>query len=278
VTCWKGKLPELKAHYSVLAEFPEYASGASLLLPTMVYITCLRNNAAMLQYCLSVVDNPSLMFKTHPSITRVAADDRPNPEIWDILLCAGWEAGKEGSLIGNAIDMRSSLGTKLLKVVLSHRYQGSPHHLGKAAKFGDAEGLGVLLENCTPQEMNVSNALSMAAISNYDPIEKMNMLLDKGADIDFIASTMTFDSDMIQAYTERYTWGQFNGTALHLAADCGREDPVRLLLARGARTDLKDTGGKYAMERVTHHFQVRDLIWEAFEKEWNESQEMNVGQ
>ena len=213
------------------------------------------------------------MFISHPSISRLAADERANPEIWDILLGAGWYAGMKGNLIYGAIDIRGQRGTKLLKVAISHGAQVGTSAIGKAARFGDAEGLSALLEHCTPQEMNVSNALSMAAISSFDPIEKMNMLLGKGADIDFIASTMTYDRDMIQATTERYSWGQFNGTALHLAAEWGVEDAVRLLLGRGARTDLKDTGGKYAMERAekAHHLEVRDLIWEAFEKEWNEN-------
>ena len=48
---------------------------------------------------------------------------------------------------------------------------------------------------------------------------------------------------------------------------------MKFLLAKDARTDIKDAGGKYAMERAEKvgHLGVRDLIWKAFEKEWNEN-------
>lgn len=239
----------------------------------MVYITCFRHYPPILQYCLSVSANTRLMFSSHPGITRLAANERASLEIWDVLLGAGWYAGKEGDLINKAIDMRTHRGTKLLKVTLSHEAQVETYVIGKAARFGDAACLRVLLEHCTTQQMNVSNALSMSAISYFDPIEKMNMLLEKGADIDYIASTASYDPDMIQATTEHYSWGQFNGTALHLVAEWGLEDVAKFLLEKGARTDLKDTGGKYAMERAEKagHLEVRDLIWQAFEKEWNEN-------
>ena len=273
MACWKGQVLEVTAQYPVLAESPEYGATASLLLPTMVYITCFRHYPTLLKYCLSVSDNPSLMLSSHPSVSRLAADERASPEICDVLLGAGWYAGKTGALINKAINMRTQRGTKLLQVVTSHGAQIETYALGKAARFGDAAGLGVLLEHCTPQQINVSNALSMSAISYFDPIEKMNILLEKGADIDFIASTIIYDPDIIQAYTEHYTWGQINGTALHLAAEWGLEDAVKFLLAKDARTDIKDAGGKYAMERAEKagHLGVRDLIWKAFEKEWKEN-------
>ena len=268
----------MKAQYAVLAESPEYKTAASLLLPTMVYITCFRHYPPILQYCLSVSDNTPLMFSSRPSITQLAADERASPEIWDILLGAGWYARKEEDLINKAIKMRTQRGTKLLKVTLTHKPQVETHIIRNAARFGDVAGLGVLLEYCTAQQISVSNALSMSAISYFDPIEKMTILLEKGAGIDYISSAAIYDPDpynleMVQAATEYYSWGQFKGTALHLAAEWGLEDVVKFLLRMGARTDLKDSSGKYAMERADKagHLDVRDLIWQAFEKERDET-------
>jgi hypothetical protein len=34
------------------------------------------------------------MFSSHPSIDILAAEERADPEIWDILLGAGWYAEK----------------------------------------------------------------------------------------------------------------------------------------------------------------------------------------
>jgi hypothetical protein len=100
----------------------------------------------------------------------------------------------------------------------------------------------------------------------------MNMLLEKGADINFISSAQTLDPDFDQAEREFFSWGQLDGTALHLAADCGLEDVVKWLLAKGARADLRDSGGYYAMQRAEQedHLEVRDLILRAFEKESKE--------
>jgi hypothetical protein len=46
------------------------------------------------------------------------------------------------------------------------------------------------------------------------------------------------------------------------------------LLEKGARTDLKDSGGKYTMERAetAKHLEVKDMIWSAFEREWEENE------
>ena len=48
---------------------------------------------------------------------------------------------------------------------------------------------------------------------------------------------------------------------------------MHFLFAKDARTDVKDAGGKYEMERAEKagHLGVRDQIWKVFEKEWNEN-------
>jgi hypothetical protein len=40
---------------------------------------------------------------------------------------------------------------------------------------------------------------------------------------------------------------------------------------------LKDSSGKYAMERaeMAKHLEVRDIIWSAFEMEWEENERGN---
>lgn len=128
-----------------------------------------------------------MMLSSHPSINLLAAEERANPEIWDILLCAGWYAEKKERLIGKATDIRGLRGNRLLKAIMSHRGKVTTSGLGKAAIFSDIEGFKVLLDYITPKEINTSSALSIAAISYFDPIEKMAILLEKGVDINFIA-------------------------------------------------------------------------------------------
>ena len=79
---------------------------------------------------------------------------------------------------------------------------------------------------------------------------------------------------MIQAATERVTFGEFEGTALHRAAHLGYANAARFLLEKGARTGLKDSDREYAMERgkMPQHLEVRDIIWSAFEREWEENE------
>jgi hypothetical protein len=50
------------------------------------------------------------------------------------------------------------------------------------------------------------------------------------------------------------------------------------LLEKGARTDLKDSGGKHAMERaeMAKHLEVRDMIWSALEREWEGNEGGNI--
>ncbi len=93
-------------------------------------------------------------------------------------------------------------------------------------------------------------------------IDKMNMLLDRRANINFIAGTIVPSLDFDQAERESFSGGQCKGTALHLAADWGLEDVVKWLLAKGARADLEDSRGYYAMQRAEQedHLEVRDLI------------------
>jgi hypothetical protein len=146
------------------------------------------------------------MLSSHPSINLLAAEERANPEIWDILLGAGWYAEKKEDLIGKATDFRGLRGSRLLKAVLSHGGKVTSSGLGEAARFSDVEGFKILLDHVTPKEMDKSNALSIAAISYFDPIEKMDVLLEKGVDINFIASAQTLYPDFVQAEREYYTW------------------------------------------------------------------------
>jgi hypothetical protein len=202
------------------------------------------------------------MLNSHPSLNLLVVDERANPEIWDTLLGVGWYAEKKEYLIGKAIDIRGLRGSRLLKAVISHGAKISTPMLGAVARFGDGESFKILLEHFTPEQMNKHNALGMAAISYFDPIDKMNMLLEKGVDINFVTGAKNLDPDFLQGEREYYTWGRFKGSALHLAAEWGLEDVVKWLLARGARADIKDSGGNYAMQRAeeAEHFEVRDLI------------------
>ena len=97
-----------------------------------------------------------------------------------------------------SIKLQSEVSAK----TISRQAQIETYVIGKEARYGDVAGLSVLLEHCTIQQMNVSNALSMSAISYFDPIEKMNILLEKGTDINCNASAAAYDRDFIQATTD----------------------------------------------------------------------------
>jgi hypothetical protein len=162
----------------------------------------------------------------------------------------------------------------LLGVVLNHGITITFPLLGEVARYGNEDALRLVLDHLGHlREMNESNALTMAVISAYDNVGKLSMLLVKGMDIDFVGK-MTYDWDFIQAATERVIFGEFEGTALHRAAHLGHVDAERFLLEKGARTDLTDSSEKYAMERaeMAKHLEVRDMIWSAFEREWEEDE------
>jgi len=120
------------------------------------------------------------MLSSHPSINLLAAEERANPEIWDILLCAGWYAEKKERLIGKATDIRGLRGNRLLKAIMSHRGKVTTSWLGKAARFSNIEGFKVLLDYITPKEINKSSALSIAAISYFVRLRKWLYYWKKG--------------------------------------------------------------------------------------------------
>jgi hypothetical protein len=150
----------------------------------------------------------------------------------------------------------------LLGVVLNHGITITFPLLGEVARYGNEDALRLVLDHLGHlREMNESNALTMAVISAYDNVGNF-------------VGKMTYDWDFIQAATERVIFGEFEGTALHRAAHLGHVDAERFLLEKGARTDLTDSSEKYAMERaeMAKHLEVRDMIWSAFEREWEEDE------
>lgn len=84
-----------------------------------------------------------------------------------------------------------------------------------------------------------TNALHMAVRSpNSGRREVIEYLLEAGANIDAIE----------YAGVESREGRPDLGTALHYAAQNGREDLVHLLIGRGANTEIRDTSGRTALE------------------------------
>jgi ankyrin repeat protein len=159
------------------------------------------------------------------------------------------------------LDIRGARSVTLLGVVLNHGVTITCPLLGEVARYGNEDAERLVLDHLGHlREMNETNALTMAVTSAHDQVGKVSMLLEKGMDIDYVGE-MTYDWDFIQAGTERVTLGEFEGTDLHRAAHLGYADAVKFLLEKGARTDLKASGGKYAMERaeMAKHLEVRDI-------------------
>ena len=74
----------------------------------------------------------------------------------------------------------------------------------------------------------------------------MDLLLEHGANVNAqVTGTLTYSLRISRAPSS--TEGM---TALHVAAQKGRADEVRYLLARGARTDLVDSKGRKPLDLV----------------------------
>lgn len=75
-------------------------------------------------------------------------------------------------------------------------------------------------------------------------MELMELLLQHGADVNAqVTGTLTYSMRVARAPSANE-----GKTALHVAAESGKTDLVRYLLGKGADTEIKDAGGKKAIE------------------------------
>ena len=88
-----------------------------------------------------------------------------------------------------------------------------------------------------------TSALAAAVSSQRrrDKLEKVELLLQHGADIDEISLQLPWHVDPM------FNWGNPE-TALHCAARWGWEDMVRLLIEKRANTEIVDSQGRAAEE------------------------------
>jgi len=128
------------------------------------------------------------------------------------VLC---DHGADPSTAAHATALHGEL--EALKALIA---RGAPIDLPAAAALGDMEGARRLLETASREDRHL--ALSLAADFGY--VEIVRLLLDAGEN------------------PNRYNpvGGHSHTTPLHQAAGRGHEEVVRLLVKRGARTDLKD--------------------------------------
>jgi len=129
----------------------------------MIWIACLRHYPTILQYCLTLSEDLESVRKSPHRITFVAADENPNPEIWDLLLSAGLYSDSEKYLIRKALEIRGARSVTLLGVVLNHGITLTYPLLGEVARYGNEDALRLVLDHLGHlREMNESNVLTMA--------------------------------------------------------------------------------------------------------------------
>ena len=124
--------------------------------------------------------------------------------------------------------------------------------LDAAASFASPDIVMVLLDHGAM--VSNTNALHMAvrstSRSRRSRRDMVEFLLDAGVDIDAIE------------HAGNWPFSPNYGTALHVAASCGHEDLVRLLLERGADTSIQNLSYRTACEaaKMAGHSRIVMLL------------------
>lgn len=138
--------------------------------------------------------------------------------------------------------------TPLMRATLSHDVELVKMLLDKGADPNiSAMGLTPFLVAAGVGTGGKGTGLASATSTGFPPnMAIMDMLLAHGANINAqVAGMLTYSLRISRAPTA--TEGM---TALHVAAQKGQTDVVRYLIAKGARTDLRDAGGHTPLDLV----------------------------
>lgn len=118
-----------------------------------------------------------------------------------------------------------------------------------AARLGDSQKLKDLL-NANPALANMENADGLTPLgfaAHFGQAQAVGLLLDHGADANAVSHSKI-------SYIP-------SNTALHAAIAGERSlDVIRLLLERGAATDIRDSNGHTCLHVAAYHGDRRDIL------------------
>jgi ankyrin repeat protein len=158
------------------------------------------------------VDKPDLDYALGLTVTsRVAREQGHQVALMRLLLAAGAEATRETVVATAAYGELDALRALVAG--------GQPMNAPIAAALGDEKVVQTLVATAGPED--VQTAFGLAVINRH--LEAARIALDAGADVNAFLP--------VHAHC----------TALHQAADGEHVALIELLLARGARTDQRDT-------------------------------------
>jgi len=157
------------------------------------------------------VERPDLDYTLELTMTSAAAREGEHQRpLMAVLLAAGAEPTRDAVVM--------TAGYRELDALQALLDTGRAASVPIAAAFGDTETLAQLLADAG--EEDVALAFGLAVIN--ERIEAARLALDNGADVNAFLPVHT------------------HGTALHTAAIYDNVALIEMLLARGARTDLRD--------------------------------------
>jgi hypothetical protein len=250
-------LDYVKQHTQHVLRSPESGGLARHILMAMICISCVRQDAGLADYSVSLIEDPSSFVSSMGSTIWKAGWADPNPEIWSRLFDLGW-ASTLNSHSENMTELARQTfipgvqQADLLEVLFKHGLIFSDELLWMSAAKMDANTMRYLVSKIDASQMNSSCALAIAAAANA---RVLDILLDSGMDIDWM-----HDNLMMRDLRDGH--GGIFHTALHSAAREGNRESVTLLLQRGANRDIKDTWGRTAAERAVQygHHDIAELI------------------
>jgi ankyrin repeat protein len=210
--------------------------------------------------------------------TLTLAMSRRNEDIVKLLVSAGADVNTRddsgytplvcASLynLPRIVDLLVSKGANL---ETKDRHGYTP--LGIAAKFGKTEALKRLLEAGAEVDSGKEDSFTpLARAASSRQKDAFNILLKYGADASIAWSQSAdlnseFLHSLLEAGAEVDAVDEEGRTALHRAAEEGREDKVKVLLAWGPDVHMRTKEGKTALDlaRMDANREVIDLLMEA---------------
>jgi hypothetical protein len=255
LACMTRDLQEVQAIEPEIMQPAEFTPVIKFVRLIMVRIACSLEFIALLQHCLSSAPSSSELLQISLfDDTYYTFGTYRSPTIWNAYLdgmLMKRDMSSEGfrHLMNDAIHrMLPEYQVELVRSLLDHGANVDGELLYHAASKGTPETMRLILFKCDASKMEDSEALGASAQEEDTGVPEV--LLDSGMDINHMPGNIGLEDmdPMERSERETYGGGIWVGTPLHYAADGEFVAAVRVLLDRGARTDIKDSRGKTALQ------------------------------